>query len=289
MRFMTTPTARPLPPAAQDYLTQVTGHLRDLDRTLQARLVAIAAENLAERPGSATLRGLAADLGGPREYAQMLRDEAESAGPGAIEFSRWRRRRRRWRTVAIALVLVAALIGTAIWWVTWQAAIGSNELRVCDDAATLDQENCGRAGVTDITPANMLEVDCRGVISVSPNLTADREITVTAASLTGIEPRTGPDELYEPGAAPPLVLDDVQVWQNTDPEWDPQRVDWPVTIGPYPVDTFVTFLVTTCPSTADPNPGVSRFIGTMEISYHALGRDRTTTIPLTRPIAVTTR
>lgn len=278
-----------LHPAARAYLAQVASQLRDVDPRLRTKLITIAAENLAERPHAESFDELASELGGPRDYAQTLREEAESAEPGLIELSRARRRRRRWWAVGIVIALITAAAAVTAWWVTWQADIQANSLRVCDNAALPDEEYCSQSRITDIRFADMLDVDCHGVISISQNLTADRDITVTGASLTGVRQRTGPDEPTEPGVAPPLLLDEIQVWQNTDPEWAPKRLDWPVTISPYPTDTYVTFLVTTCPPSAKPHPGLSRFIESLQISYHALGRDRTMTIPLMTPIAITTR
>ncbi len=272
---------------AADYLAQLGDHLGDLDRRLRARLLAVAADNLAERPEVTSFQDLAAQIGGPHDYARMLRNEAEAAVPGAVDRSRRRRRALRWWTVVVVTVVVAAGATATTWWVRWQADIHSNTLRVCGNAATLADEFCSDDGMKPLPLAHAMSVVCRGTVSVSANLHAEPDVTVTGASLNGVStPADDPPLLAvtDSGPLPWLTVTDVQAWQNTDPEWNPIRTDWPLTIGRYPTDTFVTFVITACPPAAHAQAGGYIGIESMQVRYRAHGLDRETTIPLMEPI-----
>jgi hypothetical protein len=151
-------------------------------------------------------------------------------------------------------------------------------------------EECSQAGVERLGATNTMTVACRGTISVSQNLYASHEITVTGVSLNGVStPADDPPLPPDSGPLPWLTVAETQVWQNTGggaegdvtgPEWSPIRTGLPVTIGRYPTDTFVTFLITACPPGPHAQPGGYVGIESMQVRYHARGLDREMTIPL---------
>lgn len=295
--------------AQRQYVSDVDITLRPLPRALREDLLDSLRQNLAERgqPAAATrsssrddaapdywpedLAEIERALGTPAEYAAALIADAEQADPGLMARSRRRHRRNAALATLLAVTLIGGAVGAVAWWMNWDPGFGTPMGRVC--VASEGENDCGRDGVTDLFPANMLQVSCvpDRTLFVTVGLTADSAVTVTGASFAGgvgvgnaMTGGIGPfsDQMFRIDEITPRVRPTMQDY--TAPS------HWPITVGPDGTLPEVHFTLTMCPTDSHaprPAPGSGTILSTFELHYRAYGRDRVATVDFVEPIAIT--
>jgi hypothetical protein len=281
---MTAPNGqRALDPHEHSYLSGVALALRDLDRITRRDLLASARQNLAERLVTTSLAELTEQLGDPAGYTAGLRADADAADPGRLARSRRRRHVTLWWTWGAAVVALAAVVFGVRWWVTWDPGFVQDAQRVCAGA---EGPECDQTGFVDSDITDMTQVPCTGTLMLTAAILAGSDVSVTAASLPGLRSPDDPG-MADPTYGPMILIDEVQVWKRPNLTEPARPSTWPAVTGPSPDLTELHFHLTLCPRPLLRTPGNTQFIERIQIDYHALGRNRTTVIPLLHTIAVT--
>lgn len=256
------------------YLTSIGRCLDDLTRAKRRELLGTAAQNLAERPETASLDQLVGALGEPSDYAQVLLDEADRDEPGSIALSRARRRKALlWTRAGVTTLVIALIVGAIVtyrWWDRWQPTFGQAIGAVC---AGPDGGDCDQTGFVRNDLAHVIQVPCaKGqTLTIIAGISAAPAVTVLGADVPQVSEMSSS-----------LVrLDDVEPWpRGPNMEWPTGPVSWPVTLTPNGDQIHLhVHLSMLCPLQHWP-PGSGMTINSVELRYHALGRDRTATVAL---------
>jgi hypothetical protein len=191
------------------YLDDLTERWRRLPSDERARLVALATDNLLERPASSTREELLRALGPPASYAERLRREA-----GPAHTDRVRRPRMTWTRGALAVLAVGLVVAGGLFWRWWtdDVVISNNCAGVTEDPR-ITVETREAAGATE----HVVSYVDGAELSVGLCLASEERVEILDVSIQvptnalfqpeGIRMRAGLTDLDELVPFEPFTLD----------------------------------------------------------------------------------
>lgn len=253
----------PLGAVESQYVEAVRRHLGDVPHGRRRQIIDRVVEDLAERPDAETWEQLTADLGDPRSYAEVVRNEH---GLPSMVARVARVRSVRARTWVAAVLMLATTIG-AIGYVRWTRADPGLVNSCTGVRGTADAPSAGQPGVEIRSAAGATE----HVVSYRDGVEVRLGMCISARAGVEVVAVAAPDaELSMFQQASTAAAD-----ATDDPHGSDPVLDGPVPVPEASLRTTLTGRMANCEFYW---PGDGMGFDAVTVTYRYRGRTRTTQV-----------